>query len=181
MTNINMTNYCEKDTLKYLTNPIYKPDVRQDNKNLKTDNVDKEDKRFYRKRILAMTRELFKKDSNNEEINKSFENYIFCLISNFKMTDKKDIIQSEYNDLDLDINDENLNVDLDEMLDNANQNMMIHKKEDSTLDGFVISNRDKLIKQEAEILPSIKQINLNDTTLKTKGVKNKKGRIKNKK
>jgi len=169
-----MINSCEKDTLKFLTNPIYKPDVENDCAKIKITNVNNDEKRFYRRRITAMTKELFKKKSNNEEINKTFENYISCLIQNFKMTDKKDIIQSEYDDIKLDVNYENVDPHFDILLENANKNMMIHKKEDSPLDGFVISNKKRIDKEEDEILPSIKQINLNDEKLKTKGIKNKK-------
>jgi len=87
---------------------------------------------------------------------------------------KKDIIQSEYDDIKLDVNYENVDPHFDILLENANKNMMIHKKEDSPLDGFVISNKKRIDKEEDEILPSIKQINLNDEKLKTKGIKNKK-------
>ena len=162
-----MKNSCDDETLKFLTNPIYKTDVNVIPQLNKT--ITNADKKFYRKRIIAMTKDLFKTTSNNITVDKSFSNYIEVLINYFKMIDKKDILQKEYNQLDNDISSNKFDFDVDTLLKEANENIMIEQTVGGTLDNFVVSNQNEI--NAEEVLPTIKQINLKDEKLKTKGVK----------
>ena len=56
-----MSNNCENHTLRFLTNPIYKPDVKNESKKTDINYVNNYEKKFYKKRIISMTKELFKK------------------------------------------------------------------------------------------------------------------------
>ena len=158
---------CENETLKFLTNPIYKTDVSVAPETKKT--ITNADKKFYRKRIIAITKDLFKTSSNNATVDKSFSNYIEVLIHYFKMIDKKDILQNEYNELDTDISSNKFDFDVDTLLKEANENMMMVQTVGGTLDNFVVSNQNEI--NSEEVLPTIKQIDLKDEKLKTKGVK----------
>lgn len=162
-----MKNSCDNETLKYLTNPIYKTEVSVDTQSKKT--ITNSDKKFYKKRIIAITKDLFKTSSNNATVDKSFLNYIEVLINYFKMIDKKDILQNEYNELETDISSNKLDFDVDTLLKEANENMMIEQTIGGTLDNFVVSNQNEI--NSEEVLPTIKQIDLKDEKLKTKGVK----------
>lgn len=57
------------------------------------------DKKFYKKRIIALTKELFnneKMDNLMQDVNFAFENYVKTCIRHFKITDESDIIQQDY-------------------------------------------------------------------------------------
>jgi hypothetical protein len=156
----------------------------------KTMKINKKDKKFYRKRILNLTRELLLSDKNkenqveNENENKSiippdllyaFNNYVKTCISNFKTIDKNDIIQEEYNAIDLSCNVHN---DLEVELKNIevktqedNKLFMRSIKTKKYLDDFV---KYKYIKKEEDmILPKMKDINLKEPNLRNKGIKKK--------
>ena len=83
----------EQATLMYLINPNYhfKKDAL-----LKKITPSKGDKKFYKKRIMEQTREMFRGCFLNDNINNVFDNYINTLIEYFKMIDEKDIIQCDY-------------------------------------------------------------------------------------
>ena len=105
------------------------------------------DKKFYKKRILDLTKKMLKDDIKNEEIQlvNSFNNYIKSCINNFKFIDKTDIIQEKYQDLE------------DSNLDNSNL-------DNSNLDNSNLDNSNLLlIKQN-----NVKQINLDSFVLKKK-------------
>ena len=141
----------------------------------KQKNINKKDKKFYRKRILNLTRELLlKKDDDYSEINPDikfcFDNYVKTCIQYFKIIDNNDIIQSEYKDMEFppeigcNVNDVSGNVvDADKLL------MRSIKIDVPTLDKYVTRISTK--KKEEIILPKQKVINLNDPELKIKGLK----------
>ena len=138
-------------------------------------NVNKKDKKFYRKRILNLTRELLlKKDDNYNEINPdikfSFDNYVKTCIQYFKIIDNNDIIQEQYKDF---------NASLDNVDDlNANNNNYYDKEKDKLfmrsikmpngLERFVKITTTK--KPEEIILPKIKEIDLKEPNLRIKGI-----------
>jgi hypothetical protein len=163
----------------------------------KTMKINKKDKKFYRRRVLNLTRELLlsKKegDSTSDITNvmetvvtpdllNAFNNYIKACIHNFKIIDKNDIIQEDYKDMNMSLlNDLNF-LDLPETLENENQNIdnntnennkliMRTIKEKSNLDNFVKIKYKK--PQEDIIIPKIREINLNDPNLRNKGIKKK--------
>ena len=83
--------------LLYLTNQNFIDKYNQKLDENKTYN--KEEIRFYRKRILSTTKDLLRENSINSDIDNSFLNYAQELIKYYKFIDKKDILQEEYKDL----------------------------------------------------------------------------------
>ena len=135
-------------------------------------------KKFYRKRIIQLTKDLLSLEEENKEsyspdLYKSFYKFINISIDYFQTIDKTDIIQEDYKDLEDSITkfDDILGTEENDSSDsllNANKQMMrqIHLKT-ATLDGLV---KRTLIKKEEPILPKKKKINLKDPELKNKGV-----------
>ena len=143
--------------------------------------VKKKDKKFYRKRILALTKNLLSNDESDvpSEIERYFKEYIGSCIDYFKTVDNNDLRQDEYRYMDEDkdedklTNDEYLEVD-DSILDTDNcdtssnniDSLLIRKiNVANTLDNFVIRNSSK----KKVIIPKKKKVNLRDPSLKTKG------------
>jgi hypothetical protein len=169
-------------------------------KNMK---INKKDKKFYRRRVLNLTRELLlsKKENitnNNCESNdinyisettvtpdllNAFNNYLKACINNFKIIDKNDIIQEDYKDMVLDMNYLNDIIETDDMKNNNENNNDNNDNNGTRL--FMRSiktskhNLDNFVKynykkQEEEIiLPKIREINLSKPTLRNKGIKKK--------
>ena len=176
-----------KATLEYLTNPYYQNVLSSRNKkntliNNKEDQIDKNDISFYRKRIVALTKDMLKgiePPFPNKDIKKIYEDYVKNLINYFKIIDRKDILQDQYI-IDASMNDIDLN-SIDDIKDALNQietinyekaNELMMKKtiRVSNLDDFVV-----ILKNEDEkndrIIPTKKEINLKSPNLKTKGIK----------
>ena len=143
--------------------------------------VKKKDKKFYRKRILALTKNLLSNDETDvpSEIERYFKEYIGSCIDYFKTVDNNDLRQDEYRYMDEDkdedklTNGEYLEVD-DSMLNTDNcgtssnniDSLLIRKiNVANTLDNFVIRNSSK----KKVIIPKKKKVNLRDPSLKTKG------------
>ena len=144
--------------------------------------ISKKDRKFYRKRILNLTRELFlSSDASNPDINEAFMNYVYHCVEHFKNTDTNDILQYEYTDLDADLEmDAEIDsaIDADDEndgMDTYNSSIMRKIVKPNTLDNFIIRNVIK--KKESEHLPLQKEINLKDPQLKVKGIGKKKNLI----
>jgi hypothetical protein len=141
--------------------------------------INKKEKKFYRKRVLNLTRELLlKKDTSYNEINpdikNSFDNFVKTCIHYFKTIDRNDIIQEEYNhfDDDPDNNDNEKCSDTTNLNDYNNENnnklFMRSIKIKNGLENFVTIKSFK--KPDEMILPKIKDINLEEPTLRNKGI-----------
>ena len=162
-----------RDILKYFSNPSY-----QTNKDNNVPIINLEDKKFYRKRVLAMAKEIYagtnyagtNYDGTNydENINKAFDNFISLAINHCKIIDMRDILQADYppntekpnsqiSD-DFDINDTNTGV------------MRKNKPSNKPLDGFVKITT----KTENKFIPTQRKVDLKQDKLKTKGIKKKK-------
>ena len=140
----------------------------------------KKDKKFYRKRILALTKEMLLNnypESLLPDVKKSFDNYVSTCISYLQTIDETDIIQEDYKEINKYL-DEKTNrfttyTETTTLQEDANKLMMrsIQIKKNQ-LDSFV------KIKQTKEINPPIiplqKEINLQDPQLKNKGIRKKK-------
>ena len=177
-------NIIHQITLDCLINKdVYDKHQLKDNKM----KINKKDKKFYRKRILNLTRELLLSDKENgqgQEKNESnitpdllyaFNNYVKTCINNFKTIDKNDIIQEDYKAIDLlcniphDLEVEFKNVEVKTLEDN--KLFMRSIKTKNYLDDFV---KYKYIKKEEDmILPKMKDINLKEPNLRNKGIKKK--------
>ena len=187
-------------TLEFLTNPLYHNMINSKLGATNSNKINKQDLKFYRKRIHALSKDLLKGDSPNDSLKKIHDDYVRAAILYLKMIDTKDIIQDQYKSEkkihDLSINE----MDANEMLadinninfsnemgpneptnvDDANQQMMRKIVNISNLDNYVIS---KNTKENELILPTKKEINLHTPDLKTKGIiikdkKDKKGKKK---
>lgn len=164
---INETNKIIQDiTMEYLLNgSLHKVDQFHP--------TSYKDKKFYRKRIIQLTKDLLSDEIDSvfyhDDIYRAFDKFIHTSIDYFKTIDRSDILQEDYKDLE-----ENLN-HFDDFLEpsnisieNANKGMMrqIYIK-NSTLDGLV---KRTVLKKEEPILPKKKKINLKDPELKNKGI-----------
>ena len=143
--------------------------------------VNKKDKKFYRKRILNLTRELLlKKDDDYSEINPdikySFENYTKTCIHYFKIIDNNDIIQEEYKDFksgfDIHCDDNTYIENLNNTYDNEKDKLFMRTvKIPNGLEKFVKITTTKI--PEEIILPKIKEIDLQEPNLRNKGIQKK--------
>lgn len=160
-------------TLEYLSNNSYSQKQISLNKSLNK-KVSKSDKKFYRKRILHETKNMLKNEFKNDVLKHDFNNYIFSLITYFKIVDKTDIIQKDYEDLNncsSDDSDKNENDNETETIKKKHHDLMnlkVAEKKKITLDNFVKSNKPK---QPTYIFPTQKEIDLKSPSLKEKGIK----------
>jgi len=143
--------------------------------------VKKKDKKFYRKRILALTKNLLSNDETDvpSEIERYFKEYIGSCIDYFKTVDNNDLRQDEYRYMDedkdedkltngdyLEVDESMLNTDNCDTSSNNIDSLLIRKiNVANTLDNFVIRNSSK----KKVIIPKKKKVNLRDPSLKTKG------------
>ena len=155
-----------KITLHYLT----KSTKRVESDPIK---VDRNEKKFYRKRIYNLSRDLLTSSNiANEDVKRAFDNYVNMCIYYFKSLDSNDILQEEYKNV---IDEPSVVVDpvCDvNACDDAN-NLLVRSVKVSTasLDKFFTK---KIIKTDTLVLPQQKEINLKDPSLRLKGIKDKK-------
>jgi hypothetical protein len=145
--------------------------------------VNKKDKKFYKKRIYNIIKQLLSSQETEIEprlftdVQKSFDHFVNICIHSLKVIDKSDIIQEDYKDIAESIT---LNLDLNTELDDAD----IQTKEEAdlllvrsikianpSLDNFVKRKYTKA--PETIVMPQQKDINLRDPNLKIKGIKEK--------
>ena len=141
----------------------------------KTDKIsNRKDKKFYRKRIFSLTKELLLTKEKPEflfpDVEYAFDNYINTCIQYFKTIDSNDIIQNEYGPFVGMATLDNL-VDDDDLQSKEDADKLLMRSVNiakPSLDNFV---KTKLTKRAEEmVLPKQKEINLADPILKTKGV-----------
>ena len=166
--------------LEYLINKQYNTKI---NKN--EPQINRSDKKFYRKRILNMVRNLLMNETNDipQDIQRAFNYYIKQSIEYFKLLDITDTIQETHA-----INDTNTTGD-DNVLETlfaifepdsvqpnsiTNVNHIIMKSptiKENTLDTFI--KRNKCV-ENTNVFPSQKIINLKNPAFKNKGICKKK-------
>ena len=180
------TEYVNQVTLECLMNKdTYKKYVATKKKSV----VNKKDQKFYRRRILSLTKELLYPEeaaekqtttptptttlSHDPNIVGLFQIYSKACIEYFKTLDKNDIIQEDYSGLtstetpEMSAEDIKTQAEIDQLFMRS-----IHVKEPTTLDKFV--KRSTTAPKEDPILPKQKDINLRDPALKNKGIRKKK-------
>lgn len=168
---IQKLNKTNKDTLTYLTNPSYYNNVSTETTNILTRKYKNSDIKFYRKRILNITKDMLQGRFENNNIKLVYYNYIDSIIEYFITLDKVDILQEDY----IDISNNNIGNNIDINLDNLN-NLLIKEpiSINNTLDDFVVRNNQT---EETHFIPQKKVIDLKSTSLKTKGIKKNKIKI----
>ena len=179
------TEYVNQVTLECLMNKdTYKKYVATKKKSV----VNKKDQKFYRRRILSLTKELLYPEEattpeksttptpattiNDPNIIGLFQIYSKACIEYFKSLDKNDIIQDDYSTFtpetaEMSPEDIKTQSEIDQQFMRS-----IHVKEATTLDKFV--KRSTTAPKEDPILPKQKDINLRDPALKNKGIRKKK-------
>jgi hypothetical protein len=159
-------SFVNQVNLDYLMNKEH----ARSNNNL---NMNTKEKRFYRKRIMNVTKELLSIDSSLNvlpDVRYAFENYVQYCIHYFKGIDNNDIIQEEYKDYKETINNNtDFELDLDKT---ANLFMRTIKIPKPSLDKFV----KKGSKEEPMFIPQQKEIDLSNPLLKNKGICKKKNK-----
>jgi hypothetical protein len=154
-------------------------------KNQKSKSINKEERKFYKKRIYNLFKELLITKEEPEDllpdVKYAYDNFIHSCIHYFKTIDNNDLNQEEYKNLYeepdisniLELNDDNIKTE-----EEANKLLMRSIKIITPpLDKFVKRRTTKV--EEQIIMPKQKEINLNDPELKLKGI-NKKKNITNK-
>jgi hypothetical protein len=177
---ISKLNYVDEVTLECLMN---KEQYGKHVRNMPTvqTKVNNSDRKFYKKRIYDLTKQLLNNEPISEnifpDVKNGFQNYIKACVDYFKTLDKTDILQEDYQTIDnsikIDRNNE-INVDNISNTQEANQLMMrsIKIQEPNSLEKLVKRTSTKHVKQM--ILPREKDINLKDPILKNKGIREKK-------
>jgi hypothetical protein len=177
----NQFNYVDQLTLECLMNKDqYSLHMKKPATSKKINNSDR---KFYKKRIYDLTKQLL----NNQPTEKmfpdvvfSFESYIKACIDYFKVLDKSDILQQDYQDIPGEESfPAELNTDHISTPQDADQLMLrsIKIQEPNALEKLVKRTSTKL--KKPMILPREKDINLKDPNLKNKGIR-KKNNINNK-
>jgi hypothetical protein len=192
--NINGINSVDYMTLEIMANSdTYNKYLKRNH--LDHDSVLKKEKKFYRKRIISMTKDILfngisknvkQEDSSipNQSTNiddviiNAFNTYARLCITYFKFKDTMDTIQGEYKDMDISDNvhgNSDENQDKNEILNNEENineaNKLFMKQMDKkvlTLDNFVIKSCPP---KEEMVIPKTKDYNLNDPKFKKKDIK----------
>lgn len=129
------------------------------------------EKRFYKKRILDLTKKLFRNEIDDSQLKNNFNGYIKSCCNYLKFQDKKDIIQENYSE-DEEVVEEDILDQIEEIGYNNCDYLILKEKETKkiTMDNFIIKNE----KKPNVILPEKKKYNLKSKNLKTKGIEKKK-------
>lgn len=162
---MNEEKYINSITLEYLLNPILYEKINY-NKNTNEQLVFK-DILFYRKRICQITKDMCKGNYINDSFKTLFINYAHSLVYYLKQLDEKDILQSDYTNLNI---NPTIITDFSNNYEEVNT-LLIHKPEN-------INNLDNFVKKinmsiPEKILPQRRIANINDPVLKKKGLKKK--------
>jgi len=136
----------------------------------------KKDKKFYKKRIVEIVRDLCKVEETqtqpqyNNDILFAFEHFSKTCIQYFKQIDKRDILQEEYDNIALDIALDNCPIDPYDHL-KTDTIMMQPMKRVTLLDTFV----KRIVKKKPTfVVPQQRHVHLTDPLLKNKGIGKKK-------
>ena len=146
--------------LEFLMNPaLYHKHIK------KKIPISKEELKFYRRRILQMTRDMFKDNAYPSPVGEMFEAYIKVAIDYLKTEDTKDIIQEEYAQLEAD-----LDISIPASLSIMDATKDMFNTPIRTIKDFVTITKSG----GTPPAPEQKVIELTDPKLKMKGVKQKK-------
>ena len=169
---LDYTNTINNLTIQYLTSN------KQKNKIFSQKNIiNKKDKKFYRRRILNLTRDMLLNNQPDDlltDVKDTFDVFVKNCIGYFKSKDRTEILQEDYKMEEM----------LDEICCNESEEDILTQEQadklmmrsiqiqERPLDKFV---KIKYLKKEEDIiLPKQKEINLKDPELKKKGILRKK-------
>ena len=178
MSELNPDLDANKVTLMYLANSIYQDE--QDKNEPTNKKKEKEEFKFYRKRIHAISKEMLKGKYPNESLKKAHKTFVKHIINYFKITDRAEILQEEHIGMpsstpDIECEQQ---LPLDATIEEANQCMMRTSIQPlATMDQFV---NIKKIKVEQPDPPRRKHVDIKTERHKRKGLKKKKDKIEKK-
>ena len=161
-------------TLGYLLNPLYQTEIFQKKQ---SNGVDKDDMKFYRKRISGLSREIMRGKVADTNVKDVHDEYVKAAIHYFKTIDKSDILQDNY--VEHKVNkDKNLVKITNQTfkIEHANECLFENKVLQSSLDNFVTCKKTE--SQEVIKHPQTKKINLRADELRLKGLSKKISHIK---
>ena len=134
--------------------------------------LDKKDIKFYRKRILQLTKDLLRGGKSSNIINESFTAFAETAIKSFKFEDEAEILQKEFEDLE---EKKKASKGKKEFVSLESDKLMmkdLKNKKNDTIKNFAVVKTKK--KKEKIKTPTQKKIDLKTEELKNKGVKKKK-------
>ena len=160
-------------TLTYLTNPIYNleqttPSVKESKQSISRNEI-----KFYRKRINALSRNLMKGEILNDNVKAAHDEFVKVAIDYLKLTDTEELIQNEYDGCDYDAKTTNTDVKFD--IDQANSFIISKQEPSHTLDSYVTIKKVNVSKTEQKVKhPQRRNLDLHSSGLRLKGVKSRK-------
>ena len=136
----------------------------------------RQEKRFYKKRIVDLTKDLLSKPSVHEkmilpDVKYAFDIYTKTCVEYFKALDNNDILQEEYKNINSDLPAHDIEI-VQQTQQDADKLLMRSVSIVKPLDKFV--KRTSTKKEEEIIIPKQKEIDLTDPALKNKGIIKKK-------
>ena len=168
-------NSVDDATIEFMVN------VAQYEKYLRRNNIDydtgfKRDLRFYRKRIISITKDLFKDELKDVTLNGAFNMYMKACISHLKFEDQSETIQKCYVCMGIATVAEQHCICSNALntfeLNKANELCFKPKEvKKLTLDTYVIKKSSSQ-KKEPVVFPQQFKFNPKDTSFKHKGLKN---------
>lgn len=139
--------------------------------------INKEELNFYRKRIYNLFKELISNKPPEDmppDVKYAYDTFIKASIHYFKVVDNNDLLQEDYKDVDIPLQECSEDVEetaIDIVANNeANKFLMRSVKMDPpTLDKYV--KRTLIKKQDSIILPKSREVDIMNPELKNKGLK----------
>jgi hypothetical protein len=188
---IALASEADNASLTFFSNPVYLGKINKKMTNDTKNKNNKNDIKFYRKRLISLFKELLKDEYPNPtiELKKAYEEFVIKSIHYFQITDKTDIIQEQHQHEHQhqhqhqqgDKNEQSLEDALNEIiisdettLSEANETMMKKTVNVASLDNYVINHHRDMSANGLRIIPMKIEIDLKTHDLKTKGVKAKK-------
>ena len=114
-------------------------------------------KSFYRKRILATTRDLSKGKCTNQSLQDAYETYTHHLIEHFRAADKSFLLQKEFAGL----KEVSSKASILNNPDKYKENTALLGGKNNGIEAYVV--RKRVRKKKTEHVPKIKEINLNSS------------------
>jgi hypothetical protein len=139
--------------------------------------VCRQEKKFYKKRLVDLTKDLLSKPSVYEktifpDVKYAFDVYIKTCVEYFKSLDNNDILQEEYKNIEPGLVSKEEEKVIQKTQQEADKLLMRSINIVKPLDKFV--KRTSTKKEEEVIIPKQKEIDLADPALKNKGIIKKK-------
>ena len=184
---IALASEADNASLAFFSNPVYLGKINKKMTNDTKNKNNKNDIKFYRKRLISLFKELLKDEYPNPtiELKKAYDEFVIKSIHYFQITDKTDIIQEqhqhqhehehEHQHEQEQQGDKNEPSPEDTLtLSEANETMMKKTVNVASLDNYVINLHRDMSANGLRIIPMKMDIDLKTHDLKTKGVKAKK-------